>query len=180
MKQLILKTKLKGRDEFEAKLDRAGIDLSPIYWQHDRVYLPRGFQHGANFPRLILRTEMRAIDRPAKYTLILKRHLEGGGVDIVFSTKIDDYQSAAGRALQLGFELASEVSRKRQEAKLDKNLGTLFLDKVEGLPNFYCKIERELKDGDKPDFLREDLEAFLKQLEEPAFTRDSYAEILAK
>ena len=177
MKKLILKTKLRGRDEFEAKLDKTGFDLSPIFWQHDRVYLPRGFKHGENFPRLILRTEMRAVDRPAKYSLLLKRHLEGSGLDVVFETKVDDYKSAAGLALQLGFELSSEISRKRQEIRLSKT-EVLYLDKIEDLPNYFCKLERELTDSDKPEIVRQDLEHFMSNLGETSFVRQSYAELL--
>lgn len=179
MKQLILKTKLRGRDEFETKLDKAGFDLSPIFWQHDRIYLPRGYKRGANFPRLILRTEMRAVDRPAKYSLIMRRHLEGSGVDFFAESKIDDYKSVAEMLLQLGFELSSEVSRKRQEVKISKT-EVLYLDKVEDLPNYYCKLERELSSTDKPEFAREDLEHFMANLNETAFTRQTYAELLAK
>lgn len=179
MKSLVLKTKLKNRDAFEEKLDKAGFDLSPIFWQHDRVYLPRNFKHGANFPRLILRTEMRAVDRPAKYSLLMRRHLEGSGIDFVAETKVDDYKAAAEMILQLGFELSSEISRKRQEVKLEK-AEVLYLDKVEDLPNYYAKLERVLSDSEKPELVREDLERFLKNLGETNFVRETYAELLSK
>ena len=75
MKKVIVKCKLSGRDRFEQKLAEIDLDFSPIYWQHDRVYLPRGYKRGMNLPRLIMRTEMKAVDRPPKYFLLLRRHI---------------------------------------------------------------------------------------------------------
>ena len=73
MKKVILKCKLKNHDAFEQKLSDIDLDFSPIYWQHDRVYVPKNYKPNSNFPRLIMRTEMKAVDKPAKYYYILKR-----------------------------------------------------------------------------------------------------------
>ena len=105
MKKVIVKCKLANRDRFEDKLSDIDMDFSPIYWQHDRVYVPRGYKRGMNLPRLIMRTEMRAVDRPAKYSLILRRHIEDSGVDIVEETLVKDYSEMVSIILQLGFKL---------------------------------------------------------------------------
>ena len=55
MRKIVLKVRLKNRDKFEEKLDRAGIDLGQVVWGHDRIYLPRGYKRGGNYPRFILR-----------------------------------------------------------------------------------------------------------------------------
>ena len=48
MKKVILKCKLSSRDRFEDKLAEIDLDFSAIYWQHDRVYAPRGYKKGMN------------------------------------------------------------------------------------------------------------------------------------
>lgn len=179
MKKLILKSKLHSRDEFELALDRAGYDLGPIYWQHDRIYLPRGFKRGESFPRLILRTEMKAVDRPPKYSLILKRHIEASDLNVENATVIKDYVEAANLVLQLGFELSAEVSRKRQEAHLPD--GTLiFLDKVETLPSYYAKIETVVPDGSNLAPVRHDLKEIFSLLGLTSSVEETYAESLLK
>ena len=75
MKKVILKCKLKNRDEFKQKLTDIDFNFSNTYWQHDRIYVPRNYKPHANFPRLIMRTEMHKVDKPAKYYFILKRHI---------------------------------------------------------------------------------------------------------
>ena len=104
MKKVIVKMKLKSREEFENTLTSLGMDFSPIFWQHDRVYVPRNYRRGAGFPRMIMRTEMKAVDRPPKYSLILKRHLEDSNIEIVDETVVKDYTEAANIVLQLGFK----------------------------------------------------------------------------
>ena len=42
MRKVIIKAKLSSRDKFENKLSDIDMDFGPIYWQHDRVYTPRG------------------------------------------------------------------------------------------------------------------------------------------
>ena len=43
MKKIIVKVRLgKSRESFEQKLSDIEFDCSPVYWQHDRVYVPRG------------------------------------------------------------------------------------------------------------------------------------------
>ena len=75
MKKVIVKTKVKSREDYEKRLDDMGLEFGPVFWQHDRVFVPRSYRRGAGFPRLVMRTEMKAVDRPAKYSLVLKRHI---------------------------------------------------------------------------------------------------------
>ena len=44
MRKVIVKCKLKNRDEFERKLSDIDLDFSQVYWQHDRIYVPRNYK----------------------------------------------------------------------------------------------------------------------------------------
>ena len=176
MKKVILKCKLKSRDSFETKLSDIDLDFSPIYWQHDRVYVPRDYQKNSNYPRLIMRTEMKAVDKPAKYVLILRRHIEDSGVDIVEETTIKDYENTVNMILQLGFKPLSEVSRRRQD--LDMGDGVMiYLDKVDNLPGYYAKIESVLEPNDSVTEAKRDLEKTFQTLGENNFVNQPYSEI---
>lgn len=176
MKKVILKCKLKNRDDFEQKLSDIDLDFSTTYWQHDRIYVPRGYKRGMNLPRLILRTEMRAVDKPAKYYLILRRHIEDSGIDIVEETLIKDYTATANMIMQLGFKQIAEVSRRRQDLKMGE--GTfIYLDKVENLPGYYAKIESALTDSDSAIDARLDLEKTFETLGESNFVDSTYFEL---
>ena len=176
MKKVILKCKLKNHDEFEQKLSDIDLDFSPIYWQHDRVYLPRNYKPNANFPKLIMRTEMKAVDKPAKYFFILKRHIEDSGVDIVEETPVQDYEKLVNIILQLGFKPAAEVSRRRQELKMGEG-SVIYLDKIDGKPGYYAKIESELQTTDSVEAARDDLEKTFKTLDETNIINTPYFEI---
>ena len=176
MKKVILKAKLSSRDKFENKLTEIDLDFSPIYWQHDRVYVPRGYKKGMNLPRLIMRTDMKAVDKPAKYSLILKRHIEDSGVDIVEETPIKNYEEMVNIILQLGFKPVAEVSRRRQS--LDMGEGTdIHLDKIESKPGYYAKIESELGAEDSVIEAKIDLEKTFQTLGETNFVETPYAEL---
>ena len=176
MKKVIVKCKLTNRDRFEDKLSDIDMDFSPIYWQHDRVYVPRGYKRGMNLPRLIMRTEMRAVDRPAKYSLILRRHIEDSGVDIVEETLVKDYSEMVSIILQLGFKLQKEVSRRRQEIKMGEG-SDLYLDNVEGLNGYYAKIESELIEGNSVQEMQEELAKTMAVLGENNIIPQAYFEI---
>ena len=176
MKKVILKCKLKNRDGFEDKLSDIDLDFSSIYWQHDRVYVPKNYKPHANFPRLIMRTEVESVDKPAKYYFILKRHIEDSGVDIVEETKVTDYEKLVNIILQLGFKLTKEVSRRRQDLKMGE--GTyIYLDKAEGLPGYYAKIESDLQPTDSVAEAKSDLEKTFQTLGESAFVDKAYFEL---
>ena len=177
MKKVIVKCKLKNHEEFEKKMTEIDMDFSPMYWLHERVYVPRNYQKKSSFPRLILRTEMHAVDRPAKYELQLRRHIEDSGIDIVDTTIIRDYQEAANIILQLGFEAQNEVSSRRQELVLGK--GTkMFMDKVDGVAGYFAKIETELGDNDKVEDVRKEIISTFEQFGQDASTliTDTYSE----
>lgn len=176
MKRVIVKCKLKSQDAFEQKLSDIELDFSPIFWQHDRIYVPKNYKPHANFPRLIMRTEMKSVDKPAKYYFILKRHIEDSGVDIVEETPITDYEKLVNIILQLGFKPISEISRRRQ--KLDMGEGNIiYMDKIDQLPGHYAKIETDLQPGDSVQAAREDLEKTFRTLGESHFVESPYFEL---
>ena len=177
MKKLVIKVRIKGRDEFEEKLDKLGRDLGAIFWQHDRIYIPRGYKRGQNYPRFVLRTEMRAVDRPAKYFLVLKRHIEDSGIEIENITQVKDYTEAVQMVMQLGFTLQGEVSKRRQETKLREGK-MLFLDKIEGVAGFFAKIEMVVPEGAKIETTKEEILETFNSLKEGGFIEKTYAEIL--
>ena len=176
MKKVISKCKLKNRDNFEDKLSDIDLDFSPIYWQHDRIYVPKNYRPHSNFPRLIMRTEMKSVDKPAKYYFILRRHIEDSGVDIVEETAVTDYEKLVNIILQLGFKPIAEVSRRRQELKMGE--GTyIYLDKIDNLPGYYAKIESDLDVKDSPIEAKADLEKTFQTLGESSFVESAYFEI---
>ena len=176
MKKVVLKCKLTNRDKFEQKLSDIDLDFSPIQWQHDRVYVPRNYQSRSNYPGLIMRTEMQSVDKPAKYYFILKRHIEDSGVDIVEETRVTDYEKLVNIILQLGFKLAKEVSRRRQELKMGE--GTyIYLDKIDNLQGYFAKIESELQTTDSVQSAKEDLVKTFQTLGESHFVDKPYFEL---
>lgn len=176
MKKVILKCKLASRDKFEKKLSDIDLDFSAIYWQHDRVYVPRGYKRGMNLPRLVMRTEMKAVDKPPKYSLILRRHIEDSGVDVVEETPIKDYENTVNIILQLGFKPISEVSRRRQELKMGE--GTyIYLDKIDSKAGSYAKIETVLNQNDSVAEVQADLKKTFETLGESNFVDKTYFEL---
>lgn len=176
MKKVIIKCKLKNHEGFEQKLSDIDLDFSPIYWQHDRIYVPRNYKPKSNFPKLIMRTEMLSVDKPAKYYYILKRHIEDSGVDIVEETEVTDYEKLVNIILQLGFKPIAEVSRKRQELNMGEGT-TIYLDKVDKLPGYYAKIESDLQATDSVEAARNDLEKTFQTLGESNFVDKPYFEL---
>ncbi|MBR3138879.1 CYTH domain-containing protein [Candidatus Saccharibacteria bacterium] len=176
MRKVILKCKLDNHNAFEQKLSDIDLDFSPIFWQHDRIYVPRNYKPHANFPRLIMRTEMQSVDKPAKYYFILRRHIEDSGTDITEETAVTDYEKLVNIILQLGFKPIAEVSRRRQSLKMGE--GTfIYLDKVDNLQGYYAKIESVLSDKDSVMEAKQDLEKTFKTLGESNFIGLPYYEI---
>ncbi|MBO4276744.1 hypothetical protein J5868_03565 [Candidatus Saccharibacteria bacterium] len=177
MKKVILKCKLANRDNFEDKLNEIDLDFSAMYWQHDRVYVPRGYKRSMNLPRLVMRTEMKAVDEPPKYSLILKRHIEDSGIDIVETTPVEDYANTVNIILQLGFKPAAEVSRRRQELMMGP--GTkIYLDEIDGRPGeSYAKIESDLTTTDSILEAKEDLKKTFSTLGEETIVENAYFEL---
>ncbi|MBQ6510676.1 CYTH domain-containing protein [Candidatus Saccharibacteria bacterium] len=164
MKKVVVKYKLKNHDDFETKMNEVDVDFGSMYWQHDRIYVPKNYKPGANFPRLVMRTEMKAIDRPARYELILKRHIVDSGADIVDATVVRDYVEAVNIIQQLGFKQLAEVSKKRRSSSIGETM--IYLDSVDGVPGYYIKMEAPIKENDKIDSLRTDLVETLESIDD--------------
>ena len=178
MKKIVLKAKVKSYDDFEKNLDEIGKDLAPIIWQHDRVFVPRGYKRGMNFPKIIMRTEMKAVDRPAQYEMILRRHVEDSGIDIIESTVVKDYVDSVNIIYQLGFKNIAEVSRRRQIADLGEGI-KIYLDKIDNLNGYYAKMEMVLRDEDVVAEVRDDMKkTFRDVFKIEKFVEQSYFEIL--
>ena len=176
MKKVILKCKLNNHTEFEKKLSDIELNFSSAFWQHDRIYIPKNYKPKANFPKLIMRTEVKSVDKPAKYYFILKRHIEDSGVDIVEETPVTDYEKLVNIILQLGFKPAGEISRRRQE--LDMGDDTyIYVDKIDGQKGYYAKIESALSDKDSVTEARADLEKTFRTLGETNFVNTPYFEL---
>lgn len=176
MKRAIIKCKLSNHNEFVKKLSDIDLSFTPVYWQHDRIYVPRGYKPKSNYPRLIMRTEMKAVDKPAKYFFILRRHIEDSGVDIIEETNIKDYEKTVNIIFQLGLKPIAEVSRRRQELKMDDN-NYIYLDKVDNLPGYYAKIESNLDPSDSIVEARQDLQKTFQTLGESNFVDSAYFEL---
>lgn len=181
MKRVTIKVKVKDIDEFEKRVKDINIEFEPTLYQHDRVYVPRGYQRGMNLPRLVMRTEMSSVDKPAIYKLILKRHIEDSGIEITDRSVIRDYTEIVNMIHQLGFVLASEVSRRRRRIKLS-DTSRIYLDKVDKLDGYYAKIETALEEKDKVSEVMADLKRTLKlfHLSVDEISQESYFEMLKK
>ena len=177
MKKIIVKVKLKNHEDFEKRLSDIELNFSDIIWQHDRVYVPKGFKSGMNYPRIIMRTEMKAVDKPAKYIMILKRHIEDSGVNIVDETGVKDYVEGVNIVHQLGFKKIAEVSRRRQELSMGDGV-MMFIDKVEDIPGFYAKLESEISGKENVSEVVEDLTRTFKVLKAGEVVEKPYFEFL--
>jgi predicted adenylyl cyclase CyaB len=181
MKRAIAKVKLPNKTEFVAMLEGIDMKFSNAFWQHDRIFVPKNFEREKNLPRLSLRTIVKDTEKPATYALVLRRHIETKGIDVVNFTTVKDYTETAHILHQLGFELKFEVSRQRQELNMGDTV-KVYLDKIDGLPGYYVKFESNLADDDQPEEAREDLIKTLEVLRVPRsnLTDQSFGELLEK
>lgn len=179
MKKVVLKCQVPDVARLERKVSDIGAEFSPAVWQHERIYWPGDFRPNMNYPRLIMRTEVARPELPARYSMYIKRHIEDSGVDYVYMTGVDDYTAATGIVHQLGFRKSAEMSRRRQELRLDEHT-VLYLDKVEGLDDHFLKLEVELVDENTPiDLVRRTLYQTLELLKIETFITQTYGELLA-
>ena len=179
MKRVTIKVKVDDMGELEKRMQDISLEFEPTLYQHDRVYVPRGYKHGMNMPRLIMRTEMNSVDKPAVYKLILKRHIEDSGIEITDRSVIRDYTEIVNMIHQLGFVLSTEVSRRRRRVKLSET-SRIYLDKVDKLDGHYMKIETALEEKDKVSEVMSDLKRTLKlfHLDKGEVSQKSYFEML--
>lgn len=177
MKKLIVKSQLQDKAALDKQLANIGLELSPVIWQHERVYLPHDYRPAMNYPRLVMRTEVRATDKPAVYSMYLKRHIEDSGIDWVNFTEVKDYTEASGMVHQLGFRKVAEISRQRQELWLDDKT-VIYVDKIDGLDSYYIKLEAEVIEGEPVELLRQDLFGILRMLGRETFVMQAYFDLM--
>lgn len=176
MRKAIVKVKLNNHEDFEDKLSEIDLDFGAIYWLHDRVYIPRSYKSHQNLPRLIMRTTLKAVDEKPQYALILKRHIEDSGIDIVEETPVTDYENTVNIILQLGFKPQKEVSRRRQDLSMGE--GTMiFLDQIDGTDEVYAKIESVLSPDDSVITAISDLKKTFATLNETNIVELPYSEL---
>lgn len=176
MKKVIVKCRVRNRERFERKLEDVGLEFSSVYWQHERIYVPRGYKGRSNYPRLIMRTEMHAVDEPPKYTFGLRRHIEDSGVDIIEETSITDYEGTVNIILQLGFKEYGEVSRRRQELKLSET-SMLYLDILDDNDTIYAKLESIVKGNEPAIVAKTELISTLRSFGETDVIESTYFEL---
>ena len=156
MKKSIVKMKLQSRVDFVQTLEEIDYRFSDVYWQHDRIFVPKHYDREKSLPRLSLRTIVRKPEKNAVYALVMRRHNSEGNYDIVNSTQVKDYAEAAHILYQLGYELKYEVSRHREELDMGETI-KIYIDKIDGLQGYYGRIESDLSDGDDPNEAYNDL-----------------------
>lgn len=178
MKKTIIKMKLSSRSDFIEMLREIDFTFSAPYWQHDRVFVPKRFARDKAMPRLSLRTIVKDPEKKATYALVMRRHFEDDKFDLVNATIVKDYSETAHILYQLGYELRYEVSRRREELRMGESVN-VYIDKIDGLPGYYARIESDLSDNDNPqDAYNDILETFkvLRVTGRPV--NETYGEIL--
>jgi len=176
MKKVIVKCKVRDRDRLEQKLEDVGLEFSPVYWQHERIYVPREYKGRSNYPRLLMRTEMHAVDEPPVYIFGFRRHIEDSSVDIIEETPVTDYEGTVNIILQLGFKPYGEVSRRRQELKMTET-SMLYLDQLDEDDTMYVKLESILTEREPAEQAKAELISTLRSFGETDIVESSYSEL---
>ena len=156
MKKSIVKMKLASRADFVSTLEEINFKFSEPYWQHDRIFVPRGYDRDKSLPRLCLRTIVKNPNKDATYALVLRRHYAEKCIDVVNAISFKDYTEAAHILYQLGYTLKAEVARRREELDMGNTI-KIYIDKIDSLPGYYSKIESDLSENDDSIAAREDL-----------------------
>ncbi|MDR0398008.1 MAG: CYTH domain-containing protein [Candidatus Nomurabacteria bacterium] len=177
MRLISLKTKLKNTTNLLKTLKDVGLSFGEAYYQHDRVFLPRGYKEGSGLPRMIIRTYVPD-GKEADYKLIVKRHSGGKGADVVHSTLVMDYTETVHMLHQLGFSHAGDVAKHRQELDMERGIA-LYLDKVDGLGTF-LKLESQVGKDDGVEDVQADLSQILQAMDikEDDIFAESYRSLL--
>lgn len=164
MRKIVIKAVLKDRDAAEMKLEALAPALGMPVWIHDRVFLPRGLSGGSgeqkNYLKMILRTEMWALDRPAVHFLIMRRRIADNDVDFENVSQVHNYAEVLMMIMQLGFEMKGQVMKMRQKTELNK-IGILF-DKFQDKD--FIKIERKLDKGEDMAMIRGQMIELMMQI----------------
>ena len=161
MKTVIVKAKVQNKTNLIKNIQAAGHDFGRPIFQHDRVFLPRGYEPSRKLPKMLLRTEIIDPKRKPWYQLVQKRHIEAENVDLIFTTGILNYSDTGNMLQQLGFEIRAEVMRNRQKLQVEDTV--FYLDDVEGLGT-YIKLERALGKGENEPAVRQELWDVLRVL----------------
>lgn len=154
MKKAVIKCTVKDPKDLRRRMMEISLKFGNVVYQHDRIYRPRNYQPSQNFPRLIMRTEVKDVKKPARYYLTLKRHILDSGIDIVNQIEVSNYPETTSIIHQLGFGNPVEVSRQRWSVVISDKTA-LYLDKLDELPNYYFKIETIISDEKISGIFRE-------------------------
>lgn len=177
MKKVIVKCRLTNPQDFEQRLNDIDLYFGGVLWQHDRVYVPRGYKPHQNYPRLVMRTEMTDVNQPARYYLLQRRHIEASGANIINGTPVGDYATTVNIIHQLGFTKLTEVSRRRRELRMGEGV-IIFLDDVDGLSGDYAKMEAILEEHESIEELMQDLNKTFTVLGQKQIVNQTYADLI--
>ena len=138
MRKLAIKVKINDSVAISKALYDAGRKLGDEYQQFDRVFMPRGYQKTypdpSVAPQLIIRTN--TIAGQISHMMILKRPVNPN------LTQVMDYNQTAHIVSNMGYELHTEVPKRRRKLLIGSVV--LYLDYIDG-HGWFLKIEKNLK-----------------------------------
>lgn len=175
MRKLAIKVKIKDSVAVSKALYDAGRKLGDEYQQFDRVFMPRGYQKvypdPTVAPQLIIRTN--TIAGQISHMMILKRPVNPH-LTYFFQTQVMDYNQTAHIVNNMGYELHTEVPKRRRKLLIGSVV--LYLDYIDG-HGWFLKIEKNLKnhESDSPDDLWSVLESLGVEQAEPV---GRYSEVI--
>ena len=175
MRKLAIKVKINDSVAISKALYDAGRKLGDEYQQFDRVFMPRGYQKAYSdpsvAPQLIIRTN--TIAGQISHMMILKRPVNPN-LTYFFQTQVMDYNQTAHIVSNMGYELHTEVPKRRRKLLIGSVV--LYLDYIDG-HGWFLKIEKNLKnhETDNTDDLWKILESLGGQ---PVEAGGRYSEII--
>ncbi len=177
MRKLAIKLKIDSSVDISKALQDAGRKFGNEYQQFDRVFMPRGYQQAYPDPKLapqlIIRTN--TVAGQISHMMILKRPVNQN-LTYFFQTQVMDYNQTAHIVNNMGYELLTEVPKKRRKLLIGSVV--LYLDYIDDY-GWFLKIEKNLKnhESENADDLWDLLASFeLKSAEEVG----RYSEIIKK
>ncbi len=149
MKKLSIKLKLESSVTALANMKLGGKVFGKEYSQFDRVFLPRDYKKHYKtidqVPHLIIRTN--SIGGQMSHLMILKRIVDQNLVHY-YQTQIMDYNQTAHIVNNMGYELHTEVAKKRRKMVAGSIVAYLdYIDKY----GWFFKIEKNLKEHETED-----------------------------